>query len=105
MKFSIIIPTLNEAKLLPKLIKNLNSFKNDSEVIVVDCGSSDNTIKYAGNADVKLLTDFNGRGSQMNTGVKEADCDVLLFVHADTQLPKDTFEKIEELFCSPSVQI
>ncbi len=105
MKFSIIIPTLNEDKVLPKLLGNLSSIKNRFEKIIVDGGSSDNTLVIAQSENIELFKDPNGRGSQMNTGAKVSDGNILLFVHADTLLPKDSFEKIEQLFTSPSVQI
>jgi len=105
MNFSIIIPTLNEGTTLPCLIDNLSSFKNEFEVIIVDSNSSDKTAKLAELANLKLLTDSTGRGSQMNTGASESTGDILLFVHADTLLPKNCFEKIEELFSNQSVKI
>jgi len=105
MEYSIIIPTLNEAETLPKLIANLSGFDTDKEIIIVDCGSCDSTDVIAQNANLILLIDLNGRGSQMNTGAENAEGEILLFVHSDTVLPQNTFEIIENTFSKSNVQI
>ncbi len=53
MKYSIIIPTLNEAKLLPNLLLPLSEEslkeKYDYEIILSDGGSVDGTVEVARN--------------------------------------------------------
>lgn len=61
------------------------------EVIVVDGGSHDGTVKIAQSLGVKVLSASNGRARQMNMGAKAATGDILLFLHADTLLP-DRFD-------------
>ncbi|OCQ94831.1 glycosyltransferase [Nostoc sp. MBR 210] len=85
---SIIIPTLNEAENILGAIASTQSGKN-IEVIVVDGGSSDDTIKIAQSLGAKVISSPPGRAVQMNAGAAVASGEVLLFLHADTRLPVD----------------
>ena len=95
MKISIIIPTLNEAENLPKLLKFLktNPYKN-IEIIIVDAASTDNTLEIAKKfEDVEIISqNTRNRAVQMNLGAKAATGDLLYFVHADV-LPPENFAK------------
>lgn len=95
-KLSIIIPTLNEAaninRLLVHLLQN-SSKKNISEISVVDCGSDDDTQQIVldiikTNEKIKLLTSERGRAKQMNVGAQNSKGNILYFLHADTFPPK-----------------
>ncbi len=97
MKISIIVPTLNEEKALPDTLRNIASNAPGCEVIIVDGGSADRTQEIvAGFRDIPIvwMTAPKGRGSQMNAGAKAATGEVLLFLHADTHLPRDTPELV-----------
>lgn len=91
MSISVIIPTLNEESCLGHTLKSIGS---GIEIIIVDAGSSDSTIKIANKLTDKIILSEKGRGSQMDRGAREAAGDVLLFLHADTILPKDWKEQI-----------
>lgn len=89
MKVSIIIPILNEVSHIADTLESLQPYrKQGHEVIVVDGGSNDNTVLSAKNLVDHALKSECGRALQMNAGVKCAQGDVLLFLHADTILPK-----------------
>ncbi|MCU0550100.1 MAG: TIGR04283 family arsenosugar biosynthesis glycosyltransferase [Leptolyngbya sp. Prado105] len=90
MKISIVIPVLNEARHLPKI---LPIQATNIEIIVVDGGSQDDTIAIAQSFDVKVLQSDPGRAIQMNTGAAIASGEILLFLHADTRLP-DGFDQM-----------
>jgi len=83
---SIIVPTLNEAANLPMLQPAANAVK---ELIVVDGGSTDDTVQIAQDLDFKVIEQVGsgGRGVQLNTGAENASAPLILFLHADTQLP------------------
>jgi len=84
MKISIVIPVLNEANSLPKI---LSIRATDIEIIIVDGGSQDETIEIAKSSGVKVLQSNPGRAIQMNAGAAIASGEILLFLHADTRLP------------------
>ena len=96
MKFSIIIPTLNEAQVIQTCLENLRKYQPASEIILVDGGSSDKTLSLAKpNADV-IINTGKGRAKQMNMGAMIATGDVLVFLHADTFLPDNALTLIQQ---------
>lgn len=89
---SIIIPILNEADNIEKLLFHLidtASLQNIQEIIVVDGGSTDGSQKLVKNLDlnIKLITSNKGRAKQMNAGAKFASGAILYFLHADSFPP------------------
>ena len=90
---SIIIPTFNEAKLLPRLMTSLQkqSFR-DFEIIVADNHSTDATRLIAQKAGAKLV-DGGLPAIGRNNGAKLARGEWLLFLDADVVLPSDFLEK------------
>jgi len=88
MKLSIIIPVFNEAENIANTLKQLQVYRQrDHEVIVVDGGSRDNTVDCVQDMADQLLISKPGRAMQMNIGAEQAQSEVLVFLHADTQLP------------------
>ncbi|MBK9169609.1 MAG: TIGR04283 family arsenosugar biosynthesis glycosyltransferase [Bryobacterales bacterium] len=81
---SAIVPALNEESGIARTIEALRSLPDPVEVIVVDGGSSDNTVPIAENLGVRVVRSERGRGVQMNLGALAATGEVLWFVHADT---------------------
>ena len=92
-KISIIIPTLNEAATIARTLSHLDG--GDSlEVIVVDGGSIDETVRLAGSRGVKVIRSNAGKAFQMNAGAAAAAGDILVFLHADTLLPEGFAQQI-----------
>ena len=88
-QLSIIVPILNESEQLPDLLEHLSLWKQvGCDVILVDGGSVDQSYELAEAQGFKVLRSERGRALQMNTGAAEACGDCLLFLHADTRLPK-----------------
>lgn len=89
-QISIIVPVFNEAAIILDSLHELGKNKDRVEIIVVDGGSKDKTFELAHSTDVKLIVSATpGRAKQMNLGAAAATGDILLFLHADTHLPKD----------------
>ncbi|MCX5724745.1 MAG: TIGR04283 family arsenosugar biosynthesis glycosyltransferase [Nitrospirae bacterium] len=107
MTISVIIPTLNEERTVMATVAHTATLGFE-ELIVVDGGSSDQTpllvesyrlsTQSSTLSPVRLVTAPRGRASQMNEGAKASRGDVLLFLHADTQLPQDAKATIEATF-------
>ena len=86
-RISVIIPTLNEADNIVDTLKHVQSGEN-LEIIVVDGGSTDNTVRLAKDMGATVIQTAIGRARQMNAGAAAASASLLLFLHADTRLPK-----------------
>lgn len=85
---SIIIPTLNEAGTIEPTISDLKQFSR-AEIIVVDGGSQDETPDIATALGARVLRSAPCKAKQMNAGAAAATGEILLFLHADTHLPKN----------------
>ena len=93
-ELSVVIPTLNEAAALPRLIADLAAQSGtDFEVLVSDGGSTDGTGELAPvilarhRLAGEVLSGPAGRGQQLNRGAARARSEWLLFLHADSRLP------------------
>src|SRR3954463_15398417 len=95
---SVIIPTLNEARALPRTLALLATQDGAWELIVADGGSVDGTCAIVeAEPRARLVQSAQGRAVQMNAGAAVARGDWLLFLHADTQLPAGAIERINRL--------
>ncbi|MEO6130324.1 MAG: glycosyltransferase, partial [Saprospiraceae bacterium] len=91
--FSIIIPTYNEANQIAKTIKIVYTanVKHEVEIIVVDGGSTDDTVNIAEQCGAMVVKSAHkGRAAQMNVGASMAKYKILYFLHADS-IPPDDF--------------
>jgi rSAM/selenodomain-associated transferase 2/rSAM/selenodomain-associated transferase 1 len=86
-QISVIIPALNEAESIGSTVATAAEGK-PLEIIVVDGGSSDRTAELAREAGAAVLFSRAARSRQMNAGASAARGNVLLFLHADTFLPR-----------------
>src|SRR5579883_945364 len=104
MRFSIIIPVLNEEAVLEEQLARLvrQCRGHDCELIIVDGGSSDATVSIAEKYG-RVIGSARGRATQLNAGAAVACGETLIFLHADTRLPDDAFAAIERALASPRV--
>lgn len=93
---SIIIPTLNEETSLRKTL-NATGSDQDTECIVVDGGSTDNTCSIARQCVQQVFVTSASRARQMNMGAQHARGDILLFLHADTLLPAGALSMVRDI--------
>ena len=100
-EISVIIPTYNEAGQILPLLGQLQNEKQ-CEVIVVDGGSRDETIRLCQTCGASVIPAPLGRAQQMNHGSQAHSAPILLFVHADTRLPKDFVSQILRAVKRPS---
>lgn len=103
MKVSMIVPALNEAGCIAATLDALRALPGDFDILVVDGGSSDDTVRLARDRGVRAVVGPRGRGAQMNYGAELADGDVVIFVHADTLLPDDAYTLITDALRDPAV--
>lgn len=103
MRISIVIPALNEAQCLASTLSALRAMPGDFDLLVVDGGSGDDTMRIARDMTVPVLSAPRGRGAQMNAGAAAAGGEVLLFLHADTVLPPDAHARIAAALRDPDV--
>ncbi len=101
-KISIIIPVLNEAARIASVIKQIEKTE-EIEIIVVDGLSVDHTVEVASSLGVNVISTPKGRAIQMNTGAKIASGEILLFLHADTELPKGFVALVQDALNQPNV--
>lgn len=97
MNISVIVPVLNEEKSIAATLQALLAL-NPYQTIVVDGGSQDRTVEIARRFAVQVIQSERGRARQMNCGARQADGEVLLFLHADTRLPESAFTDIAGAF-------
>ena len=104
MPISVIIPTLNEERTIIATLAHTATLGFD-ELIVIDGGSTDETpslveayrhrSQSSALSPIQWVTAPPGRAQQMNEGAKTSRGEILLFLHADTQLPSDAKTIIE----------
>ena len=100
INYSIIIPTLNEEKLLPKLLEVIDNFelkkKFNYEIIISDGGSTDKTISIAQNHADIILKNKEGNEQNIsigrNIGANAANGEIIIFYNGDIFI--DDFEKV-----------
>ena len=97
MRLSIVVPTLNEAAGIAATLQHLQALRAaGNEVIVADGGSRDATPTLAAPLADRVIQSPRGRARQMNAGAAAAGGGALLFLHADTRLPADAVQAIEQ---------
>jgi rSAM/selenodomain-associated transferase 2 len=104
MRLAIVIPTVDEAANLARLLPDLARDCPGAEIVVVDGGSRDETAAVVARAPgPRLLASARGRALQMNHGARATAGDPLLFLHADTRLPDGAVRAIERALAEPGV--
>jgi glycosyltransferase involved in cell wall biosynthesis len=97
-RISVVIPTFSEEKYIGKTLSSLSKAKN-LEIIVVDSGSTDGTVKVARQFAPRVCQmRERGISKAKNYGAKHANCDIVVFVDADVIVPIDFEEKVRNAF-------
>lgn len=94
---SVIIPTWNEESAITRAIRSALD-ADAGEIIVCDGGSSDGTLEAASQAGAtKVIQCSAGRGTQLSAGANSASRKIVLFLHADARLGKESLQQICDL--------
>ena len=104
LSLTVVFPALNEAPGIAIAVKKAISALGGTRV-VVDGGSSDNTAALAASAGAEIISSARGRGLQLATGAELATTEWLLFLHADTWLPKNAATVVADFNRQPGAQI
>lgn len=94
--FSIIVPTLNEEPGILNFLNALQPYREFCEIIIADAHSTDNTKSISLPLVDQFISVPQGRGLQMNLGAKQASGEVMIFLHADTKLPEQALQNIQQ---------
>jgi rSAM/selenodomain-associated transferase 2 len=99
IRFSIIVPVFHEKENIGSLIDCLNHLDSNqlSEIIVVDGALEKDTLAAIHRNQVVKISSERGRAKQMNAGASVARGEILIFLHADTELPLQALQKIHSL--------
>ena len=99
IEFSIIVPAFHEGENIHDLTEGLNRLGSDitREIIVVDGAQEKDTLGAIHNDNVIKISSEKGRAKQMNAGASVARGEILIFLHADTELPIHALKKIHSL--------
>ncbi|HEY8515671.1 MAG TPA: TIGR04283 family arsenosugar biosynthesis glycosyltransferase [Candidatus Binatia bacterium] len=102
MRLSVIVPALDEADEIEATLRRARA-PQVVELLVVDGGSTDDTVARARPLADDVLIAPRGRALQMNAGARRACGDVLLFLHADTWLPEGFAEAVERAIAEGAI--
>jgi hypothetical protein len=101
-RISVVIPALNEAQYITATLQSAQRDR-PQEILVVDGGSTDDTVALARAAGARVIHSRPGRARQMNAGAAQAAGNALIFLHADTLLPADYPEVVAGTLREPAV--
>jgi hypothetical protein len=101
-RLSVIVPALDEAPRIGPLLERLSAL-SQAELIVADGGSRDATARLAQVHGARVVASQPGRARQMNAGAAAAEGDVLVFLHADTELPDRFADDVRAALAEPRV--
>ena len=103
---SVVVPCLNEAKRLPLLLADLQRWPSFLDLWIIDGGSSDCTELVANLAGAQLLrVEKPNRGAQLSHGANHARGDWLMFLHADSRLPRQWPAAVEAVINQSSAKL
>jgi rSAM/selenodomain-associated transferase 2 len=94
VRIAVVIPALDEAETIARAVESAREPAGPGgasarvDVVVVDGGSRDPTAERARAAGAKVIRSPAGRARQLEVGWRATDGEVVLFLHADTRLPR-----------------
>jgi len=102
---SVLVPTLDEQRELPALLEHLAALHGRWQVVIADGGSRDGTVALARAhaTEPTVLEVGAGRAAQLNAAAHQANGELLLFLHADSRLPRDAYASLAQAWRAAGV--
>jgi rSAM/selenodomain-associated transferase 2 len=99
-----VVPVLDEARALPALLDHLAALPGHWEVVIADGGSSDASAAIARRHPLgaRVVAAPRGRAGQQNAGAAAAGGEALVFLHADSRLPRDAHASLARALRDPA---
>jgi len=103
---AVVIPMLNEAPALPRLLRSLSVLHPaPDEIVAVDGGSTDDSVAIVMAGGLRVITAPRGRGAGINAGVAAVSAPLVCVLHADTLLPDDAISVIVATMAEPRLAL
>jgi glycosyltransferase involved in cell wall biosynthesis len=103
---AVVIPMLNEAAALPRLLRSLSVLDPaPDEIIAVDGGSTDASVAIVQAGGLRAITAPRGRGAGINAGVAAVSAPLVCVLHVDTLLPDDAIAVIANTMADPRMAL
>ncbi|TRW16897.1 glycosyltransferase [Glacieibacterium frigidum] len=104
MSVALVVPMLNEAAALPRLLRCLSALDPaPTEIVFVDGGSADGSAAIVDAAGHRVITARRGRAAQSNAGVAATTMPAVCILHVDTWLPDDGIAVVERTLTGRTV--
>jgi len=94
---SVVVPVLDDAEPLEKLLNSLRESPVAMHIIVVDGGSRDDSVAIADHFGCQVLQAPSGRGSQLDEGCRVARGNWIWMLHADCQISEQVMIYLNSL--------
>ena len=101
MRFSIVIPSYNQGRFIERTLRSVLGQNVDLEIIVVDGGSTDETVSILQKYDEKISWksgEDGGQADAINRGLRESKGDVLAYLNSDDVYYPGALERVESHF-------
>ncbi len=108
MSLSVIVPACNEEHYLARTLAGIDAARSftpelEIELIVVDNASTDRTASIAAAAGATVVNEpLRNVGRARNRGAAAASGDWLVFIDADTLIPRELFRRIADVLTDPN---
>jgi glycosyltransferase involved in cell wall biosynthesis len=102
LRISVVVPTLNEEKLIASTLKRVREVVPEADLVVADGGSRDATLRIA-RRYARVVETHGPVGNARNEGAKAAKGEIIIFLDADTIIAREFVDKVLEVFRDPTV--